>query len=125
MRHVWVDHEIDAAATAVWDLLTDTAAWPEWGPTVQAATVDGGVLQLGATGTVRTVVGLELPFVVTDFEPERSWSWKVGGVPATSHRVESLGPDRCRAGFGIWWAGAPYLAVCRVALGRLERLATG
>ncbi|NNE11333.1 MAG: SRPBCC family protein [Ilumatobacter sp.] len=121
---MWVEREIDAPADQVWELLTDPAVWPEWGPTVQSAAVDGGELALGATGTVRTPLGLELPFEITEFDPPRSWSWKVARVPATSHRVVPLGEDRCRAGFSIWWAGAPYLAVCRVALGRIERLAT-
>lgn len=124
MRRLWVDQTIDAPAERVWDLLTNTAAWPEWGPTVRSATLDGEELEAGATGTVRTSVGFELPFEITEFETGRRWSWKVGGVPATSHEVEPLSPERCRAGFGIWWAGAPYLAVCRLALCRIERLAT-
>ncbi|MFN3216539.1 MAG: hypothetical protein ACE367_08600 [Acidimicrobiales bacterium] len=52
-------------------------------------------------------------------------SWKVAGVPATSHAVEALGDDRCRAGFGVPVAAAPYLAVCALALRRIERIVAG
>jgi hypothetical protein len=38
-------------------------------------------------------------------------------------RVEPLGPDRCRLSFGVGWVALPYLAVCRVAIGRIADLA--
>lgn len=124
MRQRWTWAEIDAPASTLWSLLTDLDAWPQWGPSVRRASVDGGALAAGAHGKVTTSVGVSLPFEVTTFEPGVQWAWKVGGIDATSHRVEPLGPDRCRVGFGVAWPAAPYLAVCRIALGRLERLAT-
>ena len=124
MRRLWVAAEIDAPAARVWDLLVDPDAWPRWGPSVRRATVEGGTLAVGARGKVVSAVGVALDFEVTTFEPGVRWAWKVGGIDATDHRVEPLGPDRCRAGFGVPWPAAPYLAVCRIALARLERLAT-
>lgn len=124
MRQCWTWSEIDAPASTLWSLLTDLDAWPRWGPSVRRASVEGGELSRGAHGKVVTSVGISLPFEVTTFESGVQWAWKVGGIDATSHRVESLGPDRCRVGFGVGWPAAPYLAVCRIALGRLERLAT-
>jgi hypothetical protein len=123
MRQRWVSAEIGAPAAAVWDLLVDLDAWPRWGPSVRGASVQGGALAAGARGTVVTALGVSLPFEVTTFEPGVRWAWKVGGITATDHRVEALGPDRCRVSFGVGWPAAPYLAVCRVALGRLGRLA--
>ena len=38
--------------------------------------------------------------------------------------VEALDDERCRVGIGTPWPTAPYLAVCRLALSRLDRLAT-
>jgi hypothetical protein len=108
----------------VWDLLVDPDAWPRWGPSIRRATVEGGTLAAGARGTVVTAVGVALRFEVTTLEPGVRWAWKVGGIDATDHRVEALGPDRCRAGIGVPWPAAPYLAICRVALARLARLAT-
>lgn len=123
MKQRWVYAEIDAPAAAVWGLLVDLDAWPRWGPSVRRASVDGGALAAGARGKVTTALGVSLPFEVTAFEPGVGWAWKVGGIEATDHRVESLGAHRCRVGFGVRWPAAPYLVVCRVALGRLERLA--
>jgi hypothetical protein len=123
MKQRWVFVEIDAPAATVWRLLVDLDAWPRWGPSVRRASVEGGVLAAGARGKVATTLGFSLDFEITDFEPGVGWAWKVGGINATDHRVEPLGPDRCRAGFGVAWPAMPYLAVCQVALRRLERLA--
>jgi hypothetical protein len=43
-------------------------------------------------------------------------------VPATSHHVEDH-DARCRAAIGVPVVVAPYLAICRLALRRIERLA--
>jgi hypothetical protein len=81
-------------------------------------------MQLARQGTVTTTLGLTLPFEVTAYDEGARWAWKVGGVSVTDHTVEPLGPNRCRVGFGVSWPAAPYLLVCRIALGRLDRLAT-
>ena len=117
-----VSRHIDAPPDAVWGVLVDTDAWPRWGPSVTGATVDGGGLTLGATGHVRTPVGVELPFTITEFEPGRRWAWSVAGVPATAHAVEPDGPG-CRASMSVpWWAPA-YLLVCAIALQRIDKMA--
>lgn len=123
MRTIWVHRDIDAPAEVVWALLTDVDAWPRWGPSVRSAEVTGGCLEAGATGSVTTVLGIRLPFEITALD-EMRWAWKVGGLTATDHRVRALAPDRCRAGIGVPWPAAPYLAVCRAGLRRLESLAT-
>jgi len=124
MRELWVSAEIDAPAPAVWDLLVDPAAWPRWGPSVRRASVESGALAAGARGKVVTALGVTLGFEITTFERGSRWAWKVGGVKATDHRVEPLGPHRCRVSFGVGCLAAPYLAICRIALRRLDRLAT-
>lgn len=123
VKKLWVRREIDASAGVLWDLLTDLQRWPDWGPSVRSAKLHDGVFEQGATGAVTTAVGIELGFEITDHEAGERWAWKVAGVPATEHSVESLGPARCRVGFGVPWAAAPYLAVCQVALRRLVALA--
>ena len=125
----WRSVDVPAPATWAWELITDTTRWPAWGPTVSAARLDDGGgtrIRLGSTGAVRTPLGLWLPFKVTAYEDagvDRCWSWRVAGVPATSHRVTSMGPEACRVAFGVpWWAPA-YLAVMEVGLRRVRSLA--
>jgi hypothetical protein len=124
VRRLWVHRSIDAPAAAVWALLTNVERWPEWGPAVRRAELTDGDFDAGAVGFVTTTPGVRLPFEITAFEPGVGWTWNVAGVPATDHRVEPLGADRCRAGFGVPLVAAPYLAVCVVALRRLESIAT-
>lgn len=123
MRRLWVWREIEAPTAVVWDLLTDIDRWPVWGPSVRSAALDTGVLGIGATGTVTTAVGARLSFEVTTFHAGERWGWRVAGVEATDHVVQPRGATRCRVGFGVPWPAAPYLAVCAVAMRRLDRLA--
>jgi uncharacterized protein YndB with AHSA1/START domain len=121
-----ISRTVAAPPDVLWNLLVDTTYWPQWGPTVAGAELDGGTttIALGSAGTVRPVVGPGLPFTVTAFEPGRSWSWRVAGVAATSHAVAPVGAGT-RVTFGVpVWAPA-YLAVCSLALRRLDRLASG
>lgn len=123
MKTVWVHRDIVAPAEEIWELLTNVDCWPDWGPTVRRAELHGESFAAGVEGTVTTAVGVSLPFEITECEAGRRWTWTVAGIPATDHAVEALGPQRSRAGFGVPWPAAPYLAVCAVALRRLESLA--
>jgi len=116
-----VTRHIDAPAEAVWKLLVDTDAWPQWGPTVAGGEIDGDGLTLGATGRVITPVGIPLPFTITEFDPGRRWAWSVAGVPATSHAVEPDG-DGCRASMSAPWWAPIYLPVLAIALARIEKM---
>jgi hypothetical protein len=105
-----------------WQLLTDTRRWPDWGPTVAEVVASDPVLTATTTGQVRPLVGPWLPFRVTAFDPGHRWAWRVAGVPATGHRVEPTATG-CRVVFEVPTPVAAYAAVCRLALGRIERLA--
>ncbi len=117
-----MERRCDAGAEAVWQLLVQVDQWPRWGPSVRAVHLDGDRIEAGSAGRVETVGGVVLPFEVTELVEGRSWAWRVAGVEATDHLVEPDG-DGCRIAFGVPWAYAPYLAVCAVALRRLDRLA--
>ena len=117
-----VAREIACPPEVAWRLLTHVDEWPRWGPTVAGGSVPGGVISSGASGTVRTAVGVSLPFVVTRFEEGRSWAWRVAGVPATTHRVTPT-EDGCVVTFGVPLWAPGYLPVCALALLRIERLA--
>jgi uncharacterized protein YndB with AHSA1/START domain len=120
-----VDRIIKAPPSAVWQLFIDLDAWPRWGPPIRRAELDdlGAGLKLHATGRVYTYLPIGLPFVITEFEPQRSWAWTVAGIPATRHQVEPVAGGTRTSIAVPWWAAA-YLSVCAVALRRMEQLAT-
>lgn len=120
--HLWTRRTIAADPAAAWDLLTDLDRWPEWGPSITGATLDApGRFETGATGTMRTVVGATLAFELTDVVDAHRWSWDVGGIPATAHVVDPV-TDGVRVSFGVPVWAPPYLAVCALALRRIDAL---
>ena len=124
MSAIWVEREIGAPVEEAWALLVDVERWAEWGPSVAAAGLDGERFEAGATGWVKTAVGVRLPFVITAVDDGKQWSWKVAGIPATDHRVRPLDNGRCSVGFGIPPLAAPYALVCRRALAAIEQILT-
>ncbi len=114
--------KINVAASAAWRLLTDTTRWPEWGPSVSRVECSERYIGLGSTGRVQTVLGFWLPFLITEFNAGRHWCWKVAGIPATGHRVESLGPDRCKVVFEVPLIATPYLLICHQAAKQIKRI---
>lgn len=117
-----VSRDVEAPADRVWRILTDLEAWPRWGLTVARAELDGTAFLLGATGRVWTPVGVPLPFVISELDPDRMWGWDVAGVPATRHGVRPT-DGGCRV-----WMSAPfwapsYLPVLELAVRRIEKMA--
>jgi len=114
---------VAASADAAWELLTDTARWPEWGPSVSAVESTDRRIRPGSAGRARVGgpdLGLWLPFEVTACEPYR-WTWTVARIPATGHRVDPR-DGGCRVAFEVPPAAAAYVPVCRRALGRIATL---
>ena len=118
-----VSLDIDAPARVAWRLLIDTAEWPRWGPSVRAVDAPERLIGPGMRGRVQTTPGLWLPFEITAWEPERAWSWRVAGIEATGHRVEPLGPDRCRVSFLVPRWAPLYRPVCTSALRKIAERA--
>lgn len=111
---------IAAPVDVVWDLISRYEHWPSWGVTIVAVDPDAGPVEPGATGRVKTIAGVWLPFEITDVDPGAWWSWKVAGIEATGHRVEPTS-DGCRVTFTapIW---APfYLPVLTRAVELIDR----
>lgn len=117
-----VDATLHAPAETLFSLLTDTHAWPTWGPSVRDVRSPTRFVEAGTRGQILTPLGLWIPFHVTDFVPGRSWHWRVLGLPATGHRVEPLTPTSCRVVFELPALARPYALVCREALTRLEAM---
>ncbi|MEO6651672.1 MAG: SRPBCC family protein [Ilumatobacteraceae bacterium] len=124
MRRLTVASTVDAPPEAAWDLLTNVADWPRWGSSIASATLAGGAERVGpgATGSVTTIVGVRLPFTITEFVDGVTWRWKVAGVPATGHGVRAAGNGRCEVWFDLPIVAAPYAVACRLALRNIENI---
>ncbi|MCK8602616.1 SRPBCC family protein [Desulfoferrobacter suflitae] len=118
-RFVEVVRKISASPEAVWEITTDTWRWPEWGPSIVHVQCSERYIKAGSAGRVKTIFGLWLPFVITDFEHGRRWSWLVAGIQATGHRVEPIGVHRCRLVFEVPRLAFPYVVICQLAERRI------
>jgi hypothetical protein len=127
-RRLTVSRVVDAPADAAWTLLTDTARWSEWGPSVAAVDCPTRFVSAGTTGRIRIAgVGVWVPFAVDSYTDgggagfERRWTWRVARLPATGHRVEPL-DGQCRVSFEVPLLAAGYVPACRRALDRIAGL---
>ncbi len=114
--------EIRVSASAAWELLIDTRRWHEWGPSVARVDCADQFIGPGTVGRVQTAFGLWLSFQITKFTAGQYWHWKVADMPATGHRVESIGPNICRVLFEVPVLAAPYLIICRLAVQRIKNI---
>ena len=111
-----------ASPQLVWDLITDTTRWPQWGPTVKRVQFAERFIRKGSTGRVLTTFGIWLPFVVYEYEHAYFWRWKVANIKATGHRIQANETGGCYLWFDVPMITAPYILVCQMALGRIENL---
>ncbi len=118
-----IRHVINASPQQVWKVLIDTRQWPVWGPSVKAVKSPRQYIDDGLKGSLQTVIGLWVPFEITDFEPLHFWSWKVAGIHATGHRLTEIDENHCELIFEMPAVTLPYALVCRQAARRIGRLA--
>lgn len=114
---------VAASASVAWELLTDTEAWPQWGPSVRAVDSPTRFIGPGTTGRVQTRFGLWLPFSVDQWRPGTCWHWRVAGIPATGHSVTDVGDGSCEVCFSIPGWAPFYRPVCTRAIRRIAALA--
>ena len=110
-------------AAVAWDVLVDTIRWAAWGPSVTAVRCPERRVRAGTRGEVRVRFGPWLPFVVERCEPPFYWDRRVAGVPATGHRVRPHVVTSYEIALDLSPLILPYWPVCRVAAGRVARLA--
>ncbi len=114
-----VNRSFYSSCGQIWELITDTDTWPEWGPSVSAVESENRFIRKGTKGKVKTAGGIWLPFLITEYEEGHFWSWDVVGIPATGHRVESRENGFCLLTFEIPLLAAPYAYICKIALDRI------
>ncbi len=117
-----VGKSYQALPLVVWDLVTDTAKWPQWGPTVKKVHCPERFIRKGTQGRVLTALGIWLPFAITEYKHASFWSWKVASVRATGHRIQADRTGGCYLWFEVPIIAAPYTVVCHMALGRINNL---
>ena len=105
-----------------WDLFVDTTRWPEWSPIVSAVDATDRHVSEGTSGRIR-LPGAWVPFTVTECR-NRRWEWRVTGVPGSGHRVDDLGPERCRIAFELPAHTVGCVPICFEGLERMEAILT-
>ncbi len=114
--------EISASPRQLWEIITDTTQWSEWGPSVVQVDCVQQYISEGCSGRVKTVIGVWLPFAITKYKEPYYWSWRIGNVEATGHRLAKVADNRCHLAFDMPWWAVFYLPVCYIALRRIESL---
>lgn len=116
---------IKAPPERLWELLTDTRCWPDWGPSIKCVEIAQPIIAHGSFGHVEiALLPVSMPFVITEYTHLESWSWEVAGRQATTHTLRRLARDHCEVSFGVPSAiFAPYLIICHRALAKIAELA--
>ena len=122
LPYIEISRVIGASPIRVWELLTDTFAWEEWGPSILAVRSSNRYIKKGSHGRVKTALRFWVPFQVTNLDSGKYWSWRIFGIKATGHRLERLDESSCRLVFQVPIWAAPYLVVCKIALDRIVQL---
>lgn len=117
-----ISREIAASPELIWDILTDTAMWHKWGPSVVDVDCIHQQIAKGDCGRVKTIVGFWVPFVITEYKEFSYWYWRVATVKATGHRIIRIDEKNCRVSFDMPWWAIFYLPICYLALRRIEHL---
>jgi len=122
-NRISVCREIAAKPSAVWDILTDTQLWPVWGPSVLNVDCNDRYITTGSSGRVKTLLSFWLPFTVTAFRRLEYWSWNIGPVAATGHRLIRKSETSCILCFDMAWWAAFYIPICWLALHKIDQIA--
>jgi len=109
-----------------WDRYARPERWSQWSPQVREVDMDSDVIAAGSAGTVRTLGGVQVRFVVLDVDPPaRSWSWRVRVGPVgmvLEHHLLPRPDGGTRAEVvihGAWAVARLYRLPATVALHRL------
>ncbi len=116
-----VSRIIYATPEKLWDLLTDTTQWVEWGPSIKAVQSENRYIQAGSKGRIKTLLGFWAPFIITEWVYQQYWSWCVFNIRATGHRIEIIDTGCCRLVFEVPLWAAPYAIICKIAADRMAR----
>lgn len=121
-NRISVCRDIAAAPEAVWDILTDTQLWHVWGPSLLDVDCDDRYITTGSSGRVKTLFFFWLPFTITIFRRMDFWTWNIGPVEATGHKLIRKSATSCALCFSMAWWAAVYIPVCWLALYKIDKI---
>lgn len=111
-----------AAKIDIWDIITTTDRWSDWGPMVCDVECDTNRIQEGSVGRIQTIFFFWLVFEVTEFNDKLSWTWRVANINATGHTLYFHSPLSCTLCFDVPWWAFLYIPVCWLALWRISKM---
>ena len=83
--------EIEAPATAVWDVYTDVERWSEWTASIErVVALDGPGIEVGKRFEIKQPRLPKVVWEVTAVEPGVAWTWRQkspGATAVADHRV--------------------------------------
>ncbi len=101
--------DVEVPVERVWEVLREVERWPEWASTVTSLRrLDDGPLAVGSRVRVEQPRIPPTEYVVTEFEPNRSFTWTATGpgVRTTArHRLDQLGAGTTRVTLAVEQAG--------------------
>ncbi len=123
-NRIAICRKIAAAPETVWGVLTDTHLWPLWGPSLLRVDCRDRHITLGSRGRVQTLFLIWLPFTISEFRDLDFWSWRIGPLGATGHKLVRTDDRSSILCFDMPWWAAAYVPVCWLALIRIGRIAS-
>jgi len=123
-NRISVCRDIAAAPEVVWDILTDTRLWPVWGPSLLDVDCKNRYIATGSRGKVKTLFFFWLPFTITTCRRMEFWTWNIGFVEATGHKLIRKSDTSCALCFDMAWWGAVYIPICWLALLKIDKMAS-
>jgi hypothetical protein len=115
-----IGHTLNVSSQDVWNILTETTRWPEWGPSIIAVDCKDRYIRKRTRGRVKVYFGIWVPFVITRFEDQTYWSWDIWGIRTTGHRIEPVDESSCNIFFEVPTVAAPYLFICWITIKRIK-----
>ena len=105
MSRLQVQREIAAPAEAIWSVMTDVEAWPEWTQSITSAErLDDADFGLGSRVRIRQPKLPAVVWRVSEFEPARYFAWEAsgGGIHSVAgNRIEPAGAGRSRVTLSV------------------------